>query len=69
MMRVSNNICTDYVININLFYNITVAVQPSILSHKCAGLSLLRPMYYDFPESPEAYMFEHQVSMIPVLPS
>ena len=26
------------------------------------GLSLLRPMYYEFPESPEAYTFDKQVS-------
>ena len=26
------------------------------------GLSLLRPMYYEFPESPEAYTFDTQVS-------
>ena len=25
------------------------------------GLSLLRPMYYEYPESSEAYTFDHQV--------
>jgi len=28
------------------------------------GLSLLRPMYYEFPESPEAYTFDHQVKVL-----
>lgn len=28
------------------------------------GLSLLRPMYYEFPESPEAYTFDKQVVII-----
>ena len=27
-----------------------------------AGLSLLRPMYYDSPDSEQAYQFDHQVS-------
>lgn len=28
------------------------------------GLSLLRPMYYEFPESPQAYTFDKQVSVV-----
>ncbi len=27
----------------------------------CAGLSLLRPMYYEYPEAAEAYSFDRQV--------
>ena len=29
------------------------------------GLSLLRPMYYEYPESSEAYTFDHQVRFPP----
>ena len=31
------------------------------------GLSLLRPLYYLFPEDPEAYMFDHQYMFGPDL--
>ena len=36
------------------------------VTFKCknAGLSLLRPMYYEYPESPEAYSFNKQVCLI-----
>ncbi len=27
----------------------------------CAGLSLLRPVYYEYPEAAEAYSFDRQV--------
>ena len=31
------------------------------------GLSLLRPMYYEFPEEDNAYMFDKQVGYFTVL--
>ena len=33
----------------------------SIYVNHFTGLSLLRPMYYEYPESSEAYTFDHQV--------
>ena len=37
-----------------------------IIYKKCenAGLSLLRPMYYEYPEIPEAYTFNKQVCFV-----
>ena len=37
-------------------------VDGAIHCYHLTGLSLLRPMYYEFPESPEAYTFDKQVS-------
>ena len=41
---------------------IICTVDDVIHCYHLTGLSLLRPMYYEFPESPEAYTFDKQVS-------
>ena len=46
------------------FLNLRASLVPYIYSNARVaydeGLSLLRPLYYLFPETPEAYSFDHQ---------
>ena len=44
--------------------NLTRIMKYKINDKVHAGLSLLRPMYYEYPESPEAYTFNKQVCLM-----
>ena len=49
--------------------NVMIFILAYVHLHVHVGLSLLRPMYYEYPESEESYVYDRQVHSSVATPS